>query len=269
MKSLLSKTGSISILPEPPKISISRRDSFNGIFSGEKNTVSSPKISMHLEINRQRDTPIRRALSESDLMKSEAHVFSRSFPAIIPEEEHHDVDSRNFSHTGIWPNNGIPLEELGFNGGGFGKGKKFGGGKGGGDRHNREFSGEGFDVSKMSDYYKEMLKSNPSDSLLLRNYAKFLHEVEGDMERAEEYYGRAILESPGDGEVLAMYGKLIWDAQKDGERANAYFDQAVSASPDDCMVLGSYAHFMWEAENDEEEEISGEAELSSAMVAVF
>ncbi|KAL7166852.1 hypothetical protein ACSBR2_037510 [Camellia fascicularis] len=107
---------------------------------------------------------------------------------------------------------------------------------------------------KMGAYYREMLKSNPTNSLLLRNYGKFLHEVEGDMVKAEEYYGRAILASPGDGEVLCLYGKLIWDTQRDEDRANFYFDQAILASPNDCMVLGLYARFMWEAEEEEEEE---------------
>ncbi|KAF8027193.1 hypothetical protein BT93_E0183 [Corymbia citriodora subsp. variegata] len=101
--------------------------------------------------------------------------------------------------------------------------------------------------SEICDHYRGMLESRPDCSLLLRNYAKYLHEVERDAERAEEYYARAILASPGDGEVLSLYGRLIWEAERDEDRAGMYFDQAVNASPDDCMVLGSYAHFLWEA----------------------
>ena len=71
------------------------------------------------------------------------------------------------------PNIGIPLEELGFSGGGLGKGKNTGGEGGGGDYR----IGNGEERSKMEAYYLEMLESNPGDSLLLRNYAKFLHEV--------------------------------------------------------------------------------------------
>ena len=72
------------------------------------------------------------------------------------------------------PNIGIPLEELGFSRGGFSKGKNTGGeGGGGGDYR----IGNGEERSKMGAYYLEMLESNPGDSLLLRNYAKFLHEV--------------------------------------------------------------------------------------------
>ncbi|TQD97002.1 hypothetical protein C1H46_017401 [Malus baccata] len=106
-----------------------------------------------------------------------------------------------------------------------------------------------------------MLKSNPGDPLLLRNYGKFLHEVEKDAVGAEECYCRAILGSPGDGELLSLYAKLIWETQRDEERAKSYFDQAVSASPDDCMVLGSFASFMWEAEEDEDEDNNKEINI--------
>ncbi|MDD9849755.1 hypothetical protein BZG30_31475, partial [Escherichia coli] len=109
---------------------------------------------------------------------------------------------------------------------------------------------------KIGAYYQEMLKSNPGDPLLLRNYGKFLHEVEKDAVGAEECYCRAILGSPGDGELLSLYGKLSWETQRDEERAKSYFDQAVSASPDDCMVLGSFASFMWEVDEDDNEEIN-------------
>ncbi|KAJ9152328.1 hypothetical protein P3X46_025905 [Hevea brasiliensis] len=283
MKAFLWRTGSVPVHapvhPDSPKFSLSRRNSVSGIFSGENHNVISPRISLHLEINRHRDTPIRLTSSETDLMGSETELFgmltklsgsgSLCYPAMMPEEEQHFLGSdlhgcgsTTLNDAGFWPDSRIPLKKLGFTGDGFGKGKKYGGGNGGNDDDWRS------DLIKMGDYYKEMLKSNPSDSLLLRNYGKFLHEVEGDRERAEEYYARAILASPGDGEVLSLYGKLIWDSHRDGERAQAYFDQAVSASPNDCMVLGSYAHFMWEAEEDDEE-VNGCAEASPALVAAL
>lgn len=123
-------------------------------------------------------------------------------------------------------------------GGGFGGEKKFGGGA---------------DSNSTDVYYQKMLEANPENSLLLRNYAKFLHEVQGDLEKGEEYYERAILANPSDGEVLSLYAKLLWEARKDAPRAEAYFDQALQANPDDCYVLGSYAHFLWNSEEDEEE----------------
>lgn len=61
-------------------------------------------------------------------------------------------------------------EEVEISGGGRGKGIKIGGGGGGeGGDHSEE--------QRMKNYYREMLRSDPSNSLLLRNYGKFLQEV--------------------------------------------------------------------------------------------
>lgn len=293
MKAVLVRTGSGSIQPPvysgSPKVAIS-----------DKSHVASPRVAMHLGMNDRKDFParsIRRAVSESEVLRSETDAYGRfirlrsvaaqHFSTSIPEEEYLNesaVDDGSLSilkqvgfdganYARVWPETGIPPEDLGFYDGGIGKGRKVGGGggSGGGDFLNANFKGGNSDGGKIGAYYQEMLKSNPSDPLLLRNYGKFLHEVEKDMVRAEEYYGRAILASPGDGEVLSLYGKLIWETQKDEVRAKSYFDQAVQAAPEDCMVLGSYAQFMWEAGDDEEDEETGikPAEISTAMVEAF
>ncbi|XWS62171.1 hypothetical protein CRYUN_Cryun07bG0188200 [Craigia yunnanensis] len=287
MKAVLLRAGSVPVkspaLYGSPRVSLSRQSSFGGVYSGERigSSLSSPKISLHFRMEKRKpketQAHIRRALSDTDIIRSESRIpgGSRCFSAGIPEEEYvsdGEVDrklrtlvtgngSDGASFAPIWPEVGISMEEIGFSGDGFGNGGKCGG------NHGDDSYG---DKSKIGDYYREMLKLNPTDSLLVRNYGRFLHEVEKDMERAEEYYGRAILASPGDGEVLSLYGKLIWERHRDESRAKSYFDRAVTASPDDCMVLGSYAHFMWEAEEDEEEEEMGDKlGVSPAMVAAF
>ena len=124
---------------------------------------------------------MRRAYSETDMIRSESGlsrlsgVGSRSFPTVIPEEKYvsdSELGSPGLktNGAGVWPEIGIPVEELEFSGGGgFGKGRKYGDGDNG--------IGNDEEKSKMAAYYLEMVKSNPGDSLLLRNYAKFLHEV--------------------------------------------------------------------------------------------
>ncbi|GLJ49024.1 hypothetical protein SUGI_1034200 [Cryptomeria japonica] len=97
-------------------------------------------------------------------------------------------------------------------------------------------------------YYEEMLEANPGNALLLRNYAKFLHEVKRDIDKAEKFYARAVLASPADGEVLSLYAELVWEAHKDVDTAEAYFKQAVQAAPHDCYVIASYANFLWNLE---------------------
>ncbi|ESQ55623.1 hypothetical protein EUTSA_v10026016mg [Eutrema salsugineum] len=253
MKSLLMRTGSMPVqnrfIPSRKvTTTISRHNSVESLPSyGSEGFAAGGKISIDVKSTAM----MRRVLSESDVIRSERRsksVGSKPSPAKIPEE---DEEIRFADGWGslIWEESGLPMEEQGISGGGGGSGYSGGKGKGNGSR------GGGYnDKSKIGDYYREMLKSNPNNSLLLMNYGKFLYEVEKDSERAEEYYGRAILENPGDGEALSMYGKMIWETKRDEKRAQGYFDQAVNASPDDCMVLGSYAHFMWEAEDEEEEE---------------
>ncbi|XP_031248793.1 uncharacterized protein LOC116106559 [Pistacia vera] len=250
MKAVLLRTTSVPV--QPPvrsssltslKVSISRQDSSSGVFSGERHT-SSPRVSLNFEMNNKRISGIRRALSQTDVARSDVSAKmsgggTRFASSRIPEEDVNGVGNDRVDYSGNWPNNG---------------------GNNGGDKR------------KMGDHYRELVKSNPTDSLILRNYGKFLHEVEKDTVRAEEYYGRAILANPGDGEVLCLYGNLIWMTQRDGVRAKAYFDQAVHASPNDSTVLASYARFMWESEEEEDEEeegINNKAQMSAPLVAAF
>ncbi|CAK8540345.1 unnamed protein product [Lathyrus sativus] len=219
MKASLIRTGSVPVLSGSPRTSLSRQVSF----SGDKNHhVQSPRLSLHSRSTDQYPNGINRALSESAVIRSPSEDFGFS---------------RNLNRSG---SQYLPLEEAGLGGGGCGHGDV-----------TVTSGGNGGERIKIGEYYEEMLKSNPTDALLLRNYGKFLHEVEKNLVRAEEYYGRAILANPEDGELLSLYGKLIWETNRDEERAQSYFDQAIHAAPDDSTVLGSYAHFMWEAEEEE------------------
>ncbi|XP_004300413.1 PREDICTED: uncharacterized protein LOC101311096 [Fragaria vesca subsp. vesca] len=228
--SVLIRTSSIGLaVSGSPRVSLSRSDSLSGLFSPEKtNAAASPRICLQLDVNSRRDREtIRRALSDSNILRSDSGK----------------------ARGGRSPGSGIPEAEMEFNGG------------------SKTVTNEREERRKMGAYYLEMLKSNPSDPLLLRNYGQFLHEVEKDMVRAEEYYSRAILASPGDGEVLSLYGKLIWESQRDKDRAKSYFNRAVSASPDNSMVLGSFASFMWEAEEDEEDDEEFNSNSTTAQVS--
>ncbi|PRQ46359.1 putative tetratricopeptide-like helical domain-containing protein [Rosa chinensis] len=135
-------------------------------------------------------------------------------------------------------------------GGGDGGGKICGGNGGGSDGGGESDRGS----ATAETHYRNMIEADPGNPLLLSNYAKFLKEVVGNLEKAEEYCGRAILVNPNDGNVLSMYADLVWQIHKDAARAETYFDQAVKASPDDCYVQASYAHFLWDSEEDEDEE---------------
>eukprot|EP00253_Pinus_taeda_P024891 PITA_24891 len=119
-------------------------------------------------------------------------------------------------------------------------------------------------------HYQTLLEANPGNPLLLSNYAKFLHEVQHDMEKAEEYYKMAILASPGDAEVVSLYANFIWETHKDTARAQATFDEALNlASSDDCYVLASYAHFLWNSEEEDEDQKDGPAGLQIVSTKTY
>ncbi|KAL9246942.1 hypothetical protein vseg_020420 [Gypsophila vaccaria] len=192
---------------------------------------STPSISFRGH-NTNRFRGIRRSSSDTDIPR-----ISR-------------VGSVSISDMGV-----IVEEELsGWNENNNGKGNGYNVRKSG---NNDQSNNNGNEKSKIKEYYLALLMSNPCDSLILRNYGKYLHEVEKNSKKAEEYYGRAILANPGDGELLSLYANLIWETQNDQRRAHSYFHQAIRASPHDCTVLGSYAHFLWEIEDDDEDDDEG------------
>ncbi|KAK9027135.1 hypothetical protein V6N11_066979 [Hibiscus sabdariffa] len=105
---------------------------------------------------------------------------------------------------------------------------------------------------RMDEYYRDMIRTYPGETLLLTNYAKFLKEVQGDLLKAEEYCRKAVVVNPDDGEILSMYGDLIWVNHGDEALAQYYFDRAVKASPNNCHVLASYARYLWTTEKDDD-----------------
>ncbi|KAJ0666168.1 putative tetratricopeptide-like helical domain superfamily [Helianthus annuus] len=266
MESVLFRTVSGPINSSLLPVSLPLR---HGSFSSYEKLDFSP-----LDVNTNRRI-ISRALSEPQPINRLRSISSGSqtFPEMLPEVDEESLPDEDivggigslefaakcFDGMSLFPDSGV--------GSASGPDRdRFG--PGGSNSNNNSNS------NKIGAHYKKMLKVDPNDPLLLRNYSKFLHEVEGDTVKAEEYYGRAILANPGDGELLSLYGKLIWDTQRDGERAKSYFDQAAIASPDDwyvIMVMGSYAKFMWEAEDDEEEETGSKVLVSGSqpLVAAF
>ncbi|GJM91571.1 hypothetical protein PR202_ga07954 [Eleusine coracana subsp. coracana] len=177
--------------------------------------------------------PLRRARSDLDAFARSAVLLRPSpVPPILesPDDDEEDASALLLDGAGA-----------GRNGGPGGPG-----GMGGGD-------GSGSGKCGMGEYYRRVLRVDPENALLLRNYGAYLHEVERDLAGAEACYARALLASPADADLLSRYGRVIWEARQEKDRAGGYFERAVQAAPDDCYVLGSYASFLWDAEDDDEE----------------
>ncbi|GER52221.1 tetratricopeptide repeat protein [Striga asiatica] len=102
-------------------------------------------------------------------------------------------------------------------------------------------------------YFSKLVEKDPSNPLVLRNYAQYL-ESRRDFSGAEEYYYRAMLADPKDGEVLSQYAKLVWEIHGDQAKASHYFKRAVQAAPENSNVLAAYASFMWNIDDESDEE---------------
>uniref|UniRef100_A0ACD5TLN2 Uncharacterized protein n=1 Tax=Avena sativa TaxID=4498 RepID=A0ACD5TLN2_AVESA len=188
--------------------------------------------------------PLRRARSDADLLGPVAAAAAGSTASVLlrPPRPRTLQDG----------DDDAPMENC-FDGAG-GKGNN--NNSSGRGRGNGGGGGSGSQSAGMGEHYRRVLRLEPDNPLLLRNYGKYLHEVERDLAGAEEYYGRALLASPGDADLLSLYGRVLWEADQDKDRADGYFQRAVQAAPEDCYVLGSYASFLWDAEEDGDEEMS-------------
>lgn len=150
MKSLLFRTGSG---PIPVQVS-----------QAHGSPRLSTSVSLHAEVSRR---SIRRSASEPDIIRSEMRTLSKlqgsrsfSVPRISEAVEYE-------GRSGDWP---TTWEDLGSPGGGMNKNRNSGGGGNGGH-------GSDAEPNNIGGYYLDMIKSDPTNSLLLRNYGKYLHEV--------------------------------------------------------------------------------------------
>ncbi|RZC66054.1 hypothetical protein C5167_009741 [Papaver somniferum] len=93
--------------------------------------------------------------------------------------------------------------------------------------------------------YQQALLKEPHNALLLANYAKFLHLVVHNHDRAEEYFKRAADIEPVDAELLSHYATFLWTVKKDIGAAEERYLEAIEADPGNMFHASSYANFLW------------------------
>ncbi|KAI3871819.1 hypothetical protein MKW92_026299 [Papaver armeniacum] len=93
--------------------------------------------------------------------------------------------------------------------------------------------------------YQQALLQEPHNALLLANYAKFLHLVVHNHDRAEEYFKRAADIEPADAELLSHYATFLWTVRKDIGAAEERYLEAIEADPGNMFHASSYANFLW------------------------
>ncbi|XP_044460890.1 uncharacterized protein LOC123192415 [Mangifera indica] len=93
--------------------------------------------------------------------------------------------------------------------------------------------------------YQMGVAEEPSNSLLLGNYAQLLHLVAQDYDRAEECYKRAVQVEPPDAEALSRFADFLWTVRKDLWGAEERYLQALAADPSNAYHASKYATFLW------------------------
>ncbi|XP_030447580.1 uncharacterized protein LOC115670441 [Syzygium oleosum] len=94
--------------------------------------------------------------------------------------------------------------------------------------------------------YQTSLYQDPTNAVLLVNYAQFLYLVARDYDRAEEYFKKAVAaEEPADAEACSKYAGFLWMARNDLWAAEEMYLEAISADPSNSFYAANYAHFLW------------------------
>ncbi|XP_039016473.1 uncharacterized protein LOC120147087 [Hibiscus syriacus] len=109
-----------------------------------------------------------------------------------------------------------------------------------------ELEPDNYDVHFRTDLvYQMCVAEEPDNALLLANYARFLHLVVKDYDRAEEFYKRAIEADPEDSEALGLFADFLWQVRNDHWEAEEIYSQALQVDEKNPFHASKYANFLW------------------------
>lgn len=93
--------------------------------------------------------------------------------------------------------------------------------------------------------YQSAISTDPNNALLLSNYARFLHLVRHDNDRAEVYFKLAAQCYSVDGEAIVQFANFLWLVKGDLPAAEKSYLDAINAEPGNPFPAATYAHFLW------------------------
>jgi tetratricopeptide (TPR) repeat protein len=101
------------------------------------------------------------------------------------------------------------------------------------------------DFEKAEIHLKRAIDVDPRNPIALSDFAEFLAHIRKDVESAEEYHKRTV-EASDSGQTYALsgYGLFLWFVREDADRAEELLKQAVADNPKDGVVLTNYANFL-------------------------
>ncbi|KAK1260369.1 hypothetical protein QJS04_geneDACA001923 [Acorus gramineus] len=98
---------------------------------------------------------------------------------------------------------------------------------------------------RRAEYERIIVSGMQRNSLILLNYAQFLHRIAGDLDRAEQYFKLAVQAEPVDAEMMSRYAMFLWEEREDMEGAEEMLLAAIDAEPSSYHT-GNYARFLWQ-----------------------
>lgn len=105
-------------------------------------------------------------------------------------------------------------------------------------------------IQLADDKFREALRSNPTSSLLLSNYASFHFRITHDLERARFFWERSLHYRPHDADTLGNLGSLYFTLM-DYDKAEHYFERALEVNPHHGSNLFTYGTFLASARSND------------------
>ncbi|KAL3696989.1 hypothetical protein R1sor_011065 [Riccia sorocarpa] len=98
--------------------------------------------------------------------------------------------------------------------------------------------------------YQHAVRDEPTNTMLLVNYAQFLFAIRRDHRGAEHYFSKALQLDKEDGDIWARWAIFLWLGRNNKSAADEAYQTALALDPYNPYHASSYAHFLWHTDDD-------------------